>query len=119
MCFDARTYVYQFLPFNEVYKVSRQLCKSEFRRVLKLSGLIMKDRQEEQIEITLPCTHQIQRFPSAENWWGFFFQVAAKPNIKLTAESSSMLAMSLLERYAGLLHKIGIELDITGFHDCN
>ena len=114
-----RAKIYAFLPFTKIYQVSRLLCKSEFKRIIKLGQMITRERKDEMIEVTVPCTHKIQRLTSAWSWWGFFFHMASKPNIKLNSESSSMLAMSLLERYAGLLPKIGIEFEVTGFQDCN
>ena len=113
--------IYTYMTLKQIFKISRQLCKTEFGRVLRLSSIISRNRKEDTLEMILPDPLEVQNFlPSGtQGFWDFFFLLVPKPVLKLQTDSSTLLAMSLLERYAIFHSKISLELEITGFHDCN
>lgn len=121
ICFDVRAMVYTYMPLKQIFKISRHLCKTEFGRVLRLGTIISKDRKEDTLEIILPDPLEVQNVLSSgsQGFWDFFFLLVPKPVLKLHTDSSTLLAMSLLERYALFHSKISLEFEITGFHDCN
>mmetsp|Transcript_32926 Transcript_32926/g.43393 ORF Transcript_32926/g.43393 Transcript_32926/m.43393 type:complete len:195 (+) Transcript_32926:138-722(+) len=128
LCFDVRVVAYTYLPMRDIFKTTRLLCKTEFKRILKAKSLFaaaLKNNQggsDDQFEVTIPSARKIESLVAEWTpWWSFFFQVVPKPTIKLTARSSALLAATLLERYSGRVcrEKLAIEIELSHYQDCN
>ena len=123
ICFDVRSKIYTYLSYQDIYKYSRCMCKTEFGKVLKLGKFFARERQEEEcIGLQVPSLREIQKHTHhllARSWWDLVFHLAPKPALVLSAHSSELLAMSLLNRYSSFLNKTCIEFEISGELDCN
>ena len=112
--------MYTYLEFQEIYRISRSLCKEEFRRVLKLGAIFARERKSDSVEIWVPCPKIVQEhYLPLNSWQDLVFGIVPRPALVFYEESSEFLAMSILERYSGHLGKLCLDFRITGLPDCS
>ena len=92
------------------------MCKSEFKRVLKLEAMFKKERSQDCVSIQVPSQSDLQKhkcFP-LQAWWDLIFQIVPKPILVIDQASSEFVSMRLFEKYHRHIDKTYLELRVSG-----